>query len=134
GVGAVHAGEELHQGRLARAVLPDDGVDLARGDVEIDAVPHAHPEQRLVDAAHPQHRGAVVPGGRPATSAHDPPPPPDASTTSAQEPPPRTEASTASASLAARSPSANVGRPSGASPPMAVAVSATKELKQSWYP
>ena len=37
-VGTLHPVEDLHERRLARAVLPDDGVDLARHHPESDAV------------------------------------------------------------------------------------------------
>jgi len=40
-VGAEHPVQDLHERRLARAVLPDDGVDLPRGDRQLDvAVGH----------------------------------------------------------------------------------------------
>ena len=38
GVRAVEAVEDLHERALARAVLADDGVHLARVDVEVDAI------------------------------------------------------------------------------------------------
>ena len=36
-VGAMHAGEHLDQRRLARAVLPEDAVNLAREHLQVDA-------------------------------------------------------------------------------------------------
>lgn len=49
-------GEDLHQGRLAGAVLPHQGVHLARPQVEIDVVEDAHPQETLGHALHRQHR------------------------------------------------------------------------------
>ena len=96
-VGRVHAGEDLHERRLAGAVLPHDRVDLARVAVEPDAVEHLDAEEALADVAHLQQR-------RHQTST---------------QAPELAEASTASISRALRAPSANVGNPSGASPAIA---------------
>ncbi len=113
GVGGVDAGEDLHQGGLAGAVLPHHGVDLSRLDHEVHRAEHRDAEEGLVDAAHGEHRGLA----HAATSTQ--------SRRSA-------EAATASAMRAARRPSAKTGSPSGVSPAMAARVSATKSLKQSW--
>ena len=52
GIGLVHPGEHVHQRGLAGAVLAEDGMDLARPEVERDAVVgHDRPEA-LADAAH----------------------------------------------------------------------------------
>jgi hypothetical protein len=48
----VHAREHLHQGRLAGAVLAHDGVDLARAQVEIDAVQDFDAHKALGDPPH----------------------------------------------------------------------------------
>src|SRR5690606_33899529 len=56
GVGGLHPGEDLHERRLARAVLPDEGVDLAGTYLEVDAGEHLDPEEGLGDAAHPEER------------------------------------------------------------------------------
>ena len=49
GVGAQHPEQQAHQGGLARAVEPDQRVDLAGGDVEVDVVDagrrREHPRQ-----------------------------------------------------------------------------------------
>jgi hypothetical protein len=44
--------EHLHQGALARAVLADQRVDLAPGEVEVDLVVGEHEREALDDAAH----------------------------------------------------------------------------------
>ncbi|GLZ58482.1 hypothetical protein Misp05_20580 [Micromonospora sp. NBRC 107095] len=49
-VRAVAAGDDFHESRLPGAVLTDDGVDLARGDVEVDAVENTYAEEGLADA------------------------------------------------------------------------------------
>ena len=54
--GRVHAGDDLHQGGLAGAVLTDDGVHLARPHVEVDAVEDAYAEERLADAPEREQR------------------------------------------------------------------------------
>jgi len=72
-VGRVHPAQDLHQRALARAVLPDQGVDLARAQLE-RAVPERlggperlrhvlHPDQDVGDArrtGHVDDRGAFV--------------------------------------------------------------------------
>ena len=60
-VGGLHPVEDLHQGRLARPVLAADGVDLAGGDGEVDAVVGHDPREPLGDA--PQLYGRRVAGG-----------------------------------------------------------------------
>ena len=114
-VGRVHAGEDLHQGGLPGAVLPDESVDLTGADVQVDAAEDLHAEERLGDPPHPQQRSRRSAHG--STSTH---------VCSAAD---RT---TASAIRAARSPSAKVGSPSGTSPAMPRAVSVTKAAKHSW--
>ena len=46
-LGAVESGQQLDQGRLARPVLPDQGMDLALRDVETDRVQGASARERL---------------------------------------------------------------------------------------
>ena len=48
-VGAMHAAEDADQGRLAGAVLADQRVDLAEGDVEIDVVERERRAELLAD-------------------------------------------------------------------------------------
>ena len=60
GVGPVGPGEHLDQRRLAGAVLPQQAVHLARGDVEVDAVERADPREVLDDAPHLQQHGGNV--------------------------------------------------------------------------
>jgi len=55
-VGRVHPGEHLHQRGLARAVLTDHGVDLARLAVQGDPVEHLDAEEALADVAHLEQR------------------------------------------------------------------------------
>jgi hypothetical protein len=50
----VHPGEDLHQRRLAGAVLAHDRVDLALVEVEVDPVEDLHADEALLDAAHLQ--------------------------------------------------------------------------------
>ncbi len=52
----VHAGDDLHERRLAGTVLADDGVHLTGGHVEVDALQHGHAVERLADAAQGQRR------------------------------------------------------------------------------
>ena len=68
------AGEDLHQRRLARAVLAEQAVDLARRELEAHAVQHAHGAEVLADAGEGDaqaHRGAtqVPPAAEEATAA-----------------------------------------------------------------
>src|SRR5262249_54300000 len=51
-VGHGEAVEDVHQGRLAGAVLAEQGVDLAGPDLEIDVVIGDHARVTLGDAAH----------------------------------------------------------------------------------
>jgi hypothetical protein len=57
GIGAVDAGQALHQCRLARPVVPDQCGHLTPVDVEIDIVQHVHGTEALVDAPHGEQRG-----------------------------------------------------------------------------
>ena len=50
-VGLLQAVEHLHQGRLAGAVLADQGVDLALGHLQVDLVVGDHPGVAAGDAA-----------------------------------------------------------------------------------
>jgi hypothetical protein len=50
--GRVHAGQHLHEGGLAGAVLPADGVDLPAPDVERHVRERRHTGKSLGDAAH----------------------------------------------------------------------------------
>jgi hypothetical protein len=56
GVGVVDAREDLHQRRLARAVLPDEGHDLAMVDAQRDAIERDQTRERLRDLADLQER------------------------------------------------------------------------------
>ena len=47
--------EDVHQGRLAGAVLAEQGVDLARAEVEVDRVVGEDARVALGDAAHLEH-------------------------------------------------------------------------------
>ena len=60
GVGAMRAGQHLHQGRFAGAVLADQSVHFPGGDVEADAVERAHARERLDDPFHLEERGAFA--------------------------------------------------------------------------
>ena len=53
-VGAVDAADELDQGRLAGAVLSDQGVDLAAFEREVGVVEHRDARERLGQPAHLQ--------------------------------------------------------------------------------
>jgi len=131
GVAFVDAREDLHERRLAGAVLADQPVHLAGVERESDAVQHGDAEERLLQALGHEHSlgvgDRIAPAGRrgggvgqcgahASTSTHEP----DAA-----------EASTASVTRTARSPSSNRGNPSGGAPPMAAYASATKALKAS---
>ena len=59
GILRVRAAENLHQRRLARAVLAEEHVHFARAEVEIDAVERNDAGERFANAAHLQRR----PGG-----------------------------------------------------------------------
>ena len=52
----IDAGQDLHQRRLAGAVLAHQGMDLARARREIDALEHRHIAERFADAAHGEQR------------------------------------------------------------------------------
>ena len=58
GVGLERAVEDLHERRLARAVLAGERVDLARQQLEVDAVEGQHARERLADARHAHERRA----------------------------------------------------------------------------
>ena len=59
-VGSVHAGEDLHQRRLAGAVLPDQAVHLTRAQVEVDIGEHRVADEALREApGAEQHRRLV---------------------------------------------------------------------------
>ena len=49
-VGLEKSGDDLDQGALARAVLPDEGVDLARFEAQADAGQGPHPREPLADS------------------------------------------------------------------------------------
>ena len=55
GVGLVHARDDLHEGRLAGAVLADEAVHLASTHIHVDAGQHGDAEEALRDAARAQH-------------------------------------------------------------------------------
>ena len=55
-VGLIDAGQHLDDGRFARAVLSDQGGDLAREQVQLHAVQCAHAGECLDDVAQRQHR------------------------------------------------------------------------------
>ncbi|MDF3018565.1 MAG: hypothetical protein K0R44_3790 [Thermomicrobiales bacterium] len=52
GIGLIHAGEHVHERGLAGAVLTENGVDLARPQIEGDAVVGDDRPKALADAAH----------------------------------------------------------------------------------
>ena len=56
GVGLVKAGEHLDKSALAGPVLADQGVDLARVHLEVDAAERCHAGERLGDPLSPQQR------------------------------------------------------------------------------
>ncbi len=55
--------EDLHQRALARPVLAQQGVNLARAHVEIDTVVRQHAGEPLGDAAHLHMLNARMAGG-----------------------------------------------------------------------
>ena len=61
-VGLLHAVEDLHQRRLAGAVLPDEGVDGARADGEVDVVVGDDAREALADARQDDLGGVDVLG------------------------------------------------------------------------
>ncbi len=129
GVALVDAREDLHERRLAGAVLADEAVHLAGAKGEADAVQHGHAEERLLEAlGHEDGLGVDDRGGRGGAHrflcvGH--------ATTSSQAPD-AADASTASVTRTARSPSSNRGSPSGDAPPIAAYASATNALNASW--
>jgi hypothetical protein len=56
GIGLVGAGQHLHQGRFAGAVLAHQGMDLARIDGQVHPGQRPHPREGLGDAVHLQDR------------------------------------------------------------------------------
>jgi hypothetical protein len=57
GVGLVDAGQGFHHGRLAGAVLADQGHDFARADRQVHVIQCVHAAEALADAGQLQHRG-----------------------------------------------------------------------------
>lgn len=53
----IDAAQHFHQGRLAGAVLADQGMDLALPDGEIDAVQRLHAGEGFADTAHLEQCG-----------------------------------------------------------------------------
>ena len=51
-VGVNQAVQDVHKGRLARAVLAHKGMDLAMADAEVDVIVGEHARKLLGDAAH----------------------------------------------------------------------------------
>jgi hypothetical protein len=47
GIGSVHAGDDLDERGLARAVLPEQRVDLTRPNLKVDVLQHANAGERL---------------------------------------------------------------------------------------
>src|SRR5262249_6229855 len=60
GVGAVDAGEDLHQRALAGAVLAAEGADLAGGDIERDVVERGEGPEALAQARHAEDGGLLT--------------------------------------------------------------------------
>ena len=65
----VHAGEDLHQGRLAGAVLADQRVHLAGPEIEIDVAERRDPAERFANARRLEDDAVapVRPAGRPGS-------------------------------------------------------------------
>src|SRR5579883_516186 len=63
-VGRKHAGDDLDQGRFAGAILAEQSVRLAFGDVERDAGQRAHAWEGFFDVAHRQDRRRACDGRR----------------------------------------------------------------------
>ena len=74
GVGGLDAGEDLHQRRLAGAVLAHERVNLAGAEVEVDAVERGHAGEALADAVGAQERAIRVADVRSAGHASRTPP------------------------------------------------------------
>ena len=76
GIGVVGAREDLHQGRLAGAVLAHQRLDLAAPGLELYAVQRLHAREGLADLAHLERRHprlghTFLPGSRsPRPAAH----------------------------------------------------------------
>ncbi len=62
-VGVVQAVEDAHQGRLARAVFAQQGMDLPAAQVEIHPVVRHKRAESLVDVAHFDGEGHGEGGG-----------------------------------------------------------------------
>lgn len=60
GIGLIRARQDLHERRLARAVLAHQRMDLARVDGEAHAGERAHGRERLADAAHLEQRAGRI--------------------------------------------------------------------------
>ena len=56
----VHSGEDLHQGRLARAILPHESMDLAAHEIEVDVAQRCHSGKSFGDAAGLEHNGVAA--------------------------------------------------------------------------
>ena len=54
GIFGINTGEYLHEGGLAGAVFPHQGMDLAGTDLKIDMIQRANAGEGLVDAFHRQ--------------------------------------------------------------------------------
>ena len=63
-VGLLHAVQDLHQRRLAGAVLAHDRVHRAGTDVDVDVVVGDHAGEPLADAAQPDRERSRSSGGR----------------------------------------------------------------------
>src|SRR5438045_2068652 len=63
GVGGVEAVEDRHQRRFAGAVFPDDAVDGATRDLEIDVAVGPDGAEALVNASELNRRSNSAPGG-----------------------------------------------------------------------
>ena len=59
GIRSLDPGQDLDQGRLAGAVLTDEGMDLALPEGEVHALEGLNPREALVDALHGQERVRV---------------------------------------------------------------------------
>ena len=55
-IGALRAGKDLEQGRLAGAVLAEQRVNLRRPDVEVSILERQHARKALADPDHPENR------------------------------------------------------------------------------
>src|SRR5262249_22967022 len=62
-VGPLDAEQRARQGRLASAVGTDDGNDLARPDIDIDALQDGPARPRHLQPARTDERGRIVRGG-----------------------------------------------------------------------